>query len=75
MRLHQLFENRDGSLCPVRTFGVGFALITTAVYFGLACWTVIRDRQPLDYAAFAGGASAIWAVVAAAIVGKAHAER
>lgn len=74
--LYNMLKNSTGDgLCPVRLFGVGFALITTMVFFALACWTVLALHQPLDYSGFGGGAAAVWGVVGASIALKTHTEK
>lgn len=76
MNILSLIENgKDGSLCPVRAGGLIFGALCTTVYFALSVWTVVHDHQPLDYVAFAGGASAIWGVVGACIAVKAKVEK
>lgn len=76
MILKQLIENgNDGSLCPLRFGGLVFALLSTSCFFGLAIWTVVGLRTPLDYAGFGGGLAAVWGVVAAGVAVKARTEQ
>ncbi len=69
-----------GELCPegkemkrielLSFFGVGFAIITTSIFFLLSSWNVLVLENPFDYLAFSTGVSAIWATVSLAILGK-----
>lgn len=65
----------DNTPCAIRIFGVGFAIIASGVFFGLAIHTVYGLKTPLDYGGFAGGLAALWGTVAAAIGFKSYAER
>lgn len=65
----------DNSPCAVRVFGIGFALISTAIFMWLAIHTVIDLRQPFDYAGFGGGLTALWGVVGLSIGLKSFSER
>lgn len=56
--------------CPVRLFGVSFAVVSSAVFLALAVWTVIKQHNALDYVAFGTGLSTVWATVSAAIIAK-----
>lgn len=67
-------SGKNAPLSEIRLFGILFAILVTSVYLALACWTVIEEKQPLDYVAFGTGISAVWAVVSAAVVFKAHVE-
>jgi hypothetical protein len=70
--LKHLFTEQDGERwCPVRLFGIGFAILGSTTYLVLAVWTVIRQHHELDYVSFGTGLSAVWATVSAAIVFKA----
>jgi len=70
--LRSLFTELDNETwCPVRLFGVLFAVLSSAVFLGLAIWTVVRQGVALDYVAFGAGLSAVWGTVAGAIVFKA----
>ena len=70
--LKHLFTEQDGERwCPVRLFGIGFAILGSTTYLVLAVWTVIRQHHELDYVNFGTGLSAVWATVSAAIVFKA----
>lgn len=69
--LKHLFTEQDNeTFCPVRLFGIGFAIIGSTTYLVLAVWTVIRQHNALDYVSFGAGLSAVWATVSAAIVFK-----
>lgn len=65
----------DNTLCSLRIFGVGFAVIGTAIYFVLAVHTVFVLKQPLDFIGFGTGLASVWGVVAGAIAWKSKAER
>lgn len=67
-------SGKNAPLSEIRLFGIVFAILVTSVYLALACWTVIVEKNALDYVAFGGGISAVWAVVSAAVVFKAHVE-
>lgn len=70
--LKHLFTEQDGeSWCPVRLFGIGFAILGSTVFLALACWTVVKQGNALAYVSFGTGLSAVWATVSAAIVFKA----
>lgn len=67
----QLMTEADNQTwCPVRLFGVLFAILSSTVFLGLAVWTVVKQHNPLDYVAFGTGLSAVWATVSAAIIAK-----
>ena len=71
--LKHLFTEQDGERwCPVRLFGIGFAILGSTTYLLLAIWTVVHQHNALDYVSFGTGLSAVWATVAAAIIGKAR---
>lgn len=67
---HLFTENDNATFCPVRLFGIAFAILTSTTFLGLAIWTVVRQHNALDYVAFGAGVSSVWATVAAAIVFK-----
>lgn len=67
---HLFTENDNETFCPVRLFGIVFAILTSTTFLGLAIWTVVKQRVALDYVAFGAGVSSVWATVAAAIVFK-----
>ena len=70
--LKHLFTEQDNeTFCPIRLFGIGFAILGSTTYLVLAAWTVIRQHHALDYVSFGTGLSAVWATVSAAIVFKA----
>lgn len=70
--LKALFTEQDNETwCPVRLFGVGFAILGSMVYLVLAVWTVIKQHNALDYVSFGTGLASVWTVVSAAIVFKA----
>ena len=67
-----LFTEKDNqTLCPLRVFGIPFAIILSNVFIGLSVYNVVALRQPFDYVSFGTGAGLIWGSVSAAIVGKA----
>lgn len=73
---HDTFATADDNTpCALRIFGVGFAIIGTAVYFALAVHTVWVLKQPLDFVGFGTGLASVWAVVAGAIAWKSKTER
>lgn len=66
-----LFTELDNQTwCPVRLFGVVFAVASSTVFLALAIWTVIKQHNALDYVAFGTGLSAVWGTVSAAIIAK-----
>ncbi len=70
--LRTLFTEQDNeTFCPIRLFGIGFAILGSATYLGLAVWTVIKQHNALDYVSFGTGLASVWGVVSAAIVFKA----
>ncbi len=70
--LKSMFTELDNATwCPVRLFGIVFAIASSSVFLGLACWTVIRGHHRLDYMAFGSGLATVWATVSASIVFKA----
>ncbi len=71
-----LFTEMDNQTwCPVRLFGIGFAIIGSAVYFGLSIWTVVVLKQPLDYGGISTGMVSIWGTVSVAVVFKYRSEK
>ena len=69
--LRTLFTEQDNETwCPVRLFGIGFAVIGSAAYFGLAVYTVVVLKQPLRYDGMSSGMFKLWGVVSAAVVFK-----
>lgn len=73
---HETFMTADDNTpCALRIFGVGFAIIATAVYFVLAVHTVWVLKTPLDFVGFGTGLAAVWGVVAGAIAWKSKTER
>ena len=67
-----LFTELDNETwCPVRLFGIGFAIIASSTYLLLAIWTVVALKQPLDYVSCGTGLASVWTVVSAAVVFKA----
>lgn len=73
---HDTFMTADDNTpCAVRIFGVGFAIIATAVYFVLAIHTVWSLKTPLDFVGFGTGLAAVWAVVGGCIAWKSKTER
>ena len=69
--LKALFTEQDNETwCPVRLFGVGFAIIGSTVYFVLAIYTVMHLKQPLRYEGLSTGMLKLWGVVSAAVVFK-----
>lgn len=73
---HETFMTADDNTpCALRIFGVGFAIIATAVYFVLAIHTVWVLKQPLDFVGFGTGLASVWGVVAGAIAWKSKTER
>jgi hypothetical protein len=70
--LKSVFTEQDNeTFCPIRLFGIGFAILGSTVFLGLAVWTVVLQHNALDYVSFGTGLSAVWATVSAAIVFKA----
>ena len=70
--LKKLFTEQDNeTLCPVRLFGVAFAILGSSVFLGLSIWTVIEQHNPLRYIAFGTGLASVWATVSGAIIFKA----
>ena len=70
--LRTIFTEQDNeTFCPIRLFGIGFAILGSTTYLALAAWTVIKQHNALDYVSFGTGLSAVWATVSAAIVFKA----
>jgi hypothetical protein len=70
--LKGLFTEQDNQTwCPVRLFGIAFAILGSTVFLGLAVWTVVLQHNALRYVSFGAGLSAVWATVSAAIVFKA----
>lgn len=67
---HLFTEQDNETWCPVRLFGVIFAVASSTVFLALAIWTVVKERNALDYVAFGTGLSAVWATVSAAIIAK-----
>lgn len=65
-------ETDNETFCPIRIFGIGFAILGSTTYLVLAAWTVIKQHNALDYVSFGTGLSAVWGVVSAAIVFKAR---
>jgi len=59
-------NSKSGNICPVRLFGVGFAVITCTSFLVLAFITVLRG-QPLDYTGFGAGFAAIWSATGLSI--------
>lgn len=69
--LKLLFTEQDNETwCPVRLFGVGFAILGSSVYLVLSFWTVVRQHNALDYISFGTGLASVWATVSAAIIFK-----
>ncbi len=64
-------ETDNETFCPVRIFGIGFAILASTTFLGLSIWTVVKQHNALDYVSFGTGLSAVWATVSAAIVFKA----
>ena len=64
-------ETDNTTFCPVRIFGIGFAILGSTTYLALAVWTVIKQHNALDYVSFGTGLASVWGVVSAAIVFKA----
>ena len=70
--IRTLFTEIDNQTwCPVRLFGIGFAIIASSAYLFLAIWTVVALKQPLDYISCGTGLASVWTVVSAAVVFKA----
>ena len=70
--IRTLFTEMDNETwCPVRLFGIGFAIIASSTYLLLAIWTVVVLKQPLDYVSCGTGLASVWTVVSAAVVFKA----
>lgn len=70
--LRTIFTEQDNeSFCPIRIFGIAFAILGSSTYLVLAVWTVIRQHNALDYVSFGTGLASVWGVVSAAIVFKA----
>ena len=70
--LKTLFTEADNETwCPVRLFGVAFAILGSSVFLGLSIWTVIEQHNALRYIAFGTGLASVWATVSAAIIFKA----
>lgn len=63
-------ETDNETFCPVRIFGIGFAILASTTFLGLSIWTVVKQHNALDYVSFGTGLSAVWATVSAAIVFK-----
>ncbi|MDE2469403.1 MAG: hypothetical protein KGL35_11820 [Bradyrhizobium sp.] len=69
--MRALFTELDNQTwCPVRLFGVAFAILSSTTFLGLAIWTVVKQRVALDYVAFGTGLSSVWATVSVAIIAK-----
>ncbi len=64
-------EADNETWCPVRIFGIGFAILSSTTFLGLSIWTVVKQHNALDYVSFGTGLSAVWGTVSAAIVVKA----
>lgn len=76
MSVLNAFQNgSDNSWCPVRIFGIAFAVLSGATFLALSAWTVMHLRVAFDYRGFGLGMSAIWAATGATIAGKAWAEK
>lgn len=70
--IRTLFTEQDNETwCPVRLFGIGFAILASSTYLFLAIWTVVVLKQPLDYVSCGTGLASVWTVVSAAVVFKA----
>lgn len=67
-----LTEMDNQTWCPIRVIGIAFAISASTTYLVLAIWTVVHQHNALDYVSFGTGLSAVWATVAAAIIGKAR---
>ncbi len=66
-----IFTEQDNETwCPVRIFGVGFAILASTTFLALSVWTVVKQHNALDYVSFGTGLSAVWGTVSAAIVFK-----
>ena len=63
-------ETDNETFCPVRIFGVGFAILASTTFLGLSIWTVVKQHNALDYVSFGAGLSTVWGTVSAAIVFK-----
>ena len=63
-------ETDNETFCPVRIFGIGFAILASTTFLGLSIWTVVKQHNALDYVSFGTGLSAVWGTVSAAIVFK-----
>lgn len=68
-------ETDNATWCPVRIFGIGFAILCSNLYLVLAYYTVIHLKTAFDYKAYGEGLSILWTVVSAAIAGKAYVEK
>lgn len=75
-KAQQLFtEPGNKTLCPIRVFGIPFAVISSIAFFGFSYWSIVVKANAFDYVAFAGGLSGIWGVVSLAIMGQSHIRR
>ena len=68
---HLFTEQDNETFCPVRLFGVAFAILGSSVFLGLSIWTVIEQHNALRYIAFGTGLASVWATVSGAIIFKA----
>ena len=63
-------ETDNETFCPVRIFGIGFAILSSTTFLGLSILTVVKQHNALDYVSFGTGLSVVWGTVSAAIVFK-----
>lgn len=66
-----IFTEQDNeSWCPVRIFGIGFAILASTTYLALAVYTVVVLKQPIRYISMGTGLASVWGTVSAAIIFK-----
>lgn len=70
MIFNMLKTRDDGTLCPVKTFGVVFSVLASTAFLFLAFWTVMVLKQPFDYGGFGGGIASIWGAAGFTIAAK-----
>ena len=63
-------ETDNQSWCPVRIFGVGFAILSSTTYLALAVYTVVVLKQPIRYISMGTGLASVWGTVSAAVIFK-----